>query len=547
MKSNSSLRELLADSLELDFHSFLEVRSLLVLVAPQVLFLSAAVAAEGQHLTALLVNALVIAILGLGIVVFRFCWERFFRARPIHFAIGIAIALSLGLCKVLLTIALSGELLNQWYLNQQVQFRLISGSLSGVIAVVGAWIVVSKLRQFEVERNMLIEAELNSLSNLLTAKERKVIQQLLTKIQDQIATLRSSGSGQQAGLVADEIRLAVNRLLRPLSSSMFDVSGSTHLRFSVRSLFERATRANPPSIPVALSYLLVVSRNIDSVGLERAVPITLAISAGIFVALQVVIWLTSKLKINPVFRFLVISSTVPIFTIFTLLELVPDAKQLSAIEFLALSYWFTQTSIVFGMAKVTLLTAAANRRALRAIGDGTPALWAVRRRAKSIQMHGEVQSKLMSIALRGESGIDLSKQEMIEELKLVSNLIEATKLTKSDFESNLGELVQTWSGFAEVKIDPSVLLLPSKKAEVVSALIHEGVANAVRHGLASEISVSILNGRTLLIEDNGIGPTSGTSGLGSSLLSASSERWSLTARASGGSRLEVSLRLEAEK
>lgn len=508
------------------------------------LFLSAAVAAEGQHLTALLVNLLVIALLALGIVTFRFCWERFFRARPIHFAFGLAIALFLGLCKVLLTLGLSGEVFDGWYLDQEIQFRLISGSISGVIAVFGAWIVVSKLRQFEVERSMLIEAELNSLSNLLTAKERKVIQKLLAKIQDQITALRSSGSGQGAGLVADEIKLAVNRLLRPLSSSMFDVSGSTHLRFSVRSLFERATRANPPSIPVAVSYLLVVSRNIDSVGIERAVPITLAISAGIFVSLQFVIWLTSKLKINPVFRFLVISSTVPIFTIFTLLELVPDAKQLSVIEFLALSFWFTQTAIVFGMAKVTLLTAAANRRALRAIGERTPALWAVRRRAKSIQMHGEVQSKLMSIALRSESGMDLSKQEMIQELELVSNLIEATKLAKGDFESSLGELVQTWSGFADVRIDPSVLMVSGEKSELVSALIHEGVANAVRHGLASEISVTILNGRTLLIEDNGIGPTSGTQGLGSSLLSASSERWSLTARAAGGSRLEVSLRLE---
>lgn len=541
MSNRSHLKELLGGPFELDRSNFLEIKSLLVLVVPQVFFLSVAVAPPGELVNFALINAAVLLTLGVFVWIFGLAWERFFAAFTIPIPLGLLIAISLGLAKVLLTISLTSPSSPIAWADPGIQSRLISGALSGVIAVFGAWLVVSKLRQFDAERSLLIEAEMSSLSSLLTPKERKDLQKLSASIREQIARLRLIVDGVESKLEGAELRSIVSRYVKPLSSSLYDVSGSTHMKFSARNLFEIATQANPPALALSLSYLLVVTRNIDLVGLDRSLAVTVGIGAFIFATVKLLARVAPKPTKAAALRFFAIAALSPIAIIFTTLSLVPGAKQMGPIEFLALAFWFSQTAVVFGMGKVTLNTAAENRRALFALGENSPALWAVKRRSKSVQMHGEVQSRLMSIALRGEAGLDISNQKVAQELESIAQLIEATQSSSKSLDKSLENLVETWSGFAAVDLDRSLFQGSLYRSELLSALIDEGVANAVRHGLASHISVSLVDNRVLLIEDDGIGPTQGPLGLGSRLFKASSDRWSLTARPAGGSRLELDL------
>jgi len=61
--------------------------------------------------------------------------------------------------------------------------------------------------------------------------------------------------------------------------------------------------------------------------------------------------------------------------------------------------------------------------------------------------------------------------------------------------------------------------------------IEEGLANALHHGHASEVAITVTTTKTmhvLSLIDNGIGPTSGLPGLGSSLFnSCAGSSWSL--------------------
>jgi glucose-6-phosphate-specific signal transduction histidine kinase len=87
---------------------------------------------------------------------------------------------------------------------------------------------------------------------------------------------------------------------------------------------------------------------------------------------------------------------------------------------------------------------------------------------------------------------------------------------------------------------------PESLSETVGRVVEEGISNAMRHGQATriDISVTIANGMCQVeLTDNGCGPGSGRPGVGSALLHQSSGGdWTLTGLEQG-SRLAVAVRL----
>ena len=87
--------------------------------------------------------------------------------------------------------------------------------------------------------------------------------------------------------------------------------------------------------------------------------------------------------------------------------------------------------------------------------------------------------------------------------------------------------------------------LPSSRITDICLLVEEGVANAMRHGSAKAVEITLaprIDGNiALTIVDDGVGPTDGSPGLGSSIFNqASTMPWTLTPRSSGsGSVLQV--------
>jgi len=164
-------------------------------------------------------------------------------------------------------------------------------------------------------------------------------------------------------------------------------------------------------------------------------------------------------------------------------------------------------------------------------------------RESARMLHGSVQTRLIACAVAIERASDSRDAEgfraALHEAHTVLN--EPTRF-RTDDEVTLSEEVERkaalWSGLCliTVKIDSSVALEQGRVARDVGRTVEEGLANAIRHGGAGHIRVDVSPadaGVIVVIDDDGSGPVDVTRGLGSSMLDAISENWSLNASQQG--------------
>jgi hypothetical protein len=153
-------------------------------------------------------------------------------------------------------------------------------------------------------------------------------------------------------------------------------------------------------------------------------------------------------------------------------------------------------------------------------------------------LHGRLQNRIVSVVL----GL-ARKPRLIDTTALVKDVdeIERTVLGQNppplnggdtDLHEALHALSTRWSGIVE--IDSDAVTPETLTPDVVDSalrIIEEAVTNAVRHGLASHISVDArAHDGTLdvTVLDNGRGPQQGNPGLGTLLIThTSGDKWSL--------------------
>jgi Signal transduction histidine kinase len=167
-------------------------------------------------------------------------------------------------------------------------------------------------------------------------------------------------------------------------------------------------------------------------------------------------------------------------------------------------------------------------------------------------LHGDVQSRLFAAAseidkANTEGDIDAMRDALQDAKEILANALPDEAVTKpSDLAENLEQLTALWRGLARVeyRISAPELLDPGS-ARALAAIAEEAVANAVRHGDASEVSIEIdhdasRSGWQIVVLDNGTGPTGGDSGLGTTLFTDLTDgNWSMQAEASSGTRLHA--------
>jgi len=156
-------------------------------------------------------------------------------------------------------------------------------------------------------------------------------------------------------------------------------------------------------------------------------------------------------------------------------------------------------------------------------------------------LHGNLQSRVMAL------GLSLQMAEVKDQ----RNMDSAMSIARSLLDSPFSELIDTeerslsdevahnisrWDGLLKIDFHieiPDSALSPIQ-TRAVGAAIEEGLANALRHGLAKEIGIRIYEdgiGLTLTIQDDGIGPRNTPPGLGSKLFDTVATRgWSLKYR-----------------
>jgi signal transduction histidine kinase len=165
-------------------------------------------------------------------------------------------------------------------------------------------------------------------------------------------------------------------------------------------------------------------------------------------------------------------------------------------------------------------------------------------------LHGQVQNKLLSVALGLEKG-KATKEELEQALAVVENILKTLDsnfqtMNSGDIDAEVAKLNDQWLGFIKIRwnLDTGVKNLETRKRILLMQLVDEAISNAVRHGLAKKVLVNAAVAAdeevTLEVIDDGIGPRDGKAGLGSTFFkSVSKGNWKLEQGPNGGSKLNL--------
>ena len=179
------------------------------------------------------------------------------------------------------------------------------------------------------------------------------------------------------------------------------------------------------------------------------------------------------------------------------------------------------------------------------------ALAQVLRDAASI-VHGEVQARLVSCALAIEQAGRGADAEQLEAALararrlLVEPLPALTRPVSATLAEEIARKCALWDGLCaiDVEIDPELARALDVDVAACGRIVEEGIANAVRHGNAAQVTVRIRERGAaveIVVDDDGSGPQPrSASGLGQAMIAAHSRSWSLT-RDGARTRLVVEL------
>lgn len=166
-------------------------------------------------------------------------------------------------------------------------------------------------------------------------------------------------------------------------------------------------------------------------------------------------------------------------------------------------------------------------------------------------LHSDVQNQLLISALASRRD-DFTTADLKAEISRLRQLFERLEQERPLLENSLfsdlaQSLGQRWDGFIELEISlsPDLGDKTCDRSWALIEVLNEAVSNAIRHGMASRVLVSIsrANGEILItVTDNGLGVTKGRPGLGSRIIQEiTNGDWSLDSGVSGGAVLKLRL------
>jgi signal transduction histidine kinase len=169
--------------------------------------------------------------------------------------------------------------------------------------------------------------------------------------------------------------------------------------------------------------------------------------------------------------------------------------------------------------------------------------------ARSIQIREVLESKDVEPLARHELA-QLTITSLEEYLRsLAVDLSEGVSSPASEQE-RLEALLTSWDSVITIELTQDRTETEVQFADVILGTASEAIANAVKHGLARVVTITILHRPEALrieVNDDGVGPRSGPPGLGAFYFdSIPNSRWSLTRSTTlNGARLTVEIFREA--
>lgn len=527
--------------------SFLDPKFLLYLVAPFAIFasiLTADAQTEIEHLIWLFANIFAITMLVPIIAGFRFSWRSFFPDFIFPLWSVVLISAILGLLKAFFTVSWVREISQGELLTGPIQTNLFGGATSAIGGLLLASVSSYLLAEFKKERELLITAKLLDRLKQSSAGYSQKLEQLSKRIRDLVRKLEANPSKELPKMELGLIKKLIDSDVRPLATGIYNQLDKAHQSFAMGQLAKTAFYSKTNASITAAGILSVIPRTIDWFGPLAGSLSIVIISLMIYAGLSLGNWVFESINFLNPFSFYFLNILIPQLAVFSFIFGfdVMQGYRLETVVYLAVSS--AGFSTIVGMASAALNSATEIKQDFKEVRKNELgaeyALLDKQRRALANQIHGEVQSRLMNIVLNSEAHRDIQRELAIKELVNIADLIDRGPNQNLDFEKSIQRLQNTWDGFTKIHFQPEVFDTEPAQQSVLFAIIEEGVANAFKHGLATEVSVSI-DANKLMIADNGLGPKTTKPGVGTKILNSVSSDWKLSAAENGGSVLEVSL------
>jgi signal transduction histidine kinase len=452
--------------------------------------------------------------------------------------------------------------------NQEFLYRAFAGALLGTLTLSVAALIAGLIREHSqtqadltIERKALVAAK-QSAEDLVEQQRFEIqnivqasIEPAIAEISQNLASVSSKDSGNLKESAA-KITDLIGSKLRPLSVSLHQQKkiqvprvNTSVKKPSLISLPSKIILRNKVS-PMAIYLVLVVPNTTGAFLYVGYASLPIALLAYAPLAIILAIFVRSPIANKPIRSgpaFLLLSAVLAVAwtpAIFILrwlgiddldrLSLAPTATLGTVAVGLLLTYGFV---VEKQRRDYESELRAANKELNLELNRTSQLIWHVRQRAAQT-LHGSVQASLTAANMRilGAENID---EELLEKVR--QDLVRATlALTDLDgpvieLRTSIADLIELWQGVCEVKvsIDDKLLNLISSNqvtSHCINQILKESVTNAIRHGNAQLVEVSIqdLSDGSIQIEVTNNGETDllGARGVGSQILDEITMRWS---------------------
>ena len=482
--------------------------------------------------------------------------------KPIAAVVVALFGLSLGALKGATT-GLFGFLLGlEPDLALGITSRIIQTALLGLWVVPVLAVLEATRRRFQAERDILVAERVQQRLAAADVQNNEIVSQpeLRQFIGDAKKRLESDSSKTYGPLIRD----IVENALRPLSHRLWERENARVTNFSLADMSKIALVRYPfVVLPVTVSYFGPVFFSLlAAVGVTRAIS-TMVIEVIVLVTLLLAakLYRPKKFAVAATYFIFVLAlsvSAMALSTAFIYSE--PITIGLLATHVVAF-VWLSQVAFLSSFVVAAIRSHDKIREQLeeleqtlgnRSLSDTVAKTEnLILNRELANFLHGNLQNRLLSAALRMDKNQD-NPAELLRELRAVEQLLDDAVLDYSQssglgLAEQLAEIAARWAGFVSVQIDLQTSGASAVQIKQVTQLVNEAVSNAVRHGLAGNVWVSVVAGGysqlLITVTDDGLGPRDGVAGLGSHLYeSMAGTSWSLKPGTDGGSVLTLTIK-----
>ena len=429
--------------------------------------------------------------------------------------------------------------------------RLISGIISCAILIFAITLLGTARQRFTQTRENLLALSVLQKSDMGVIPDE--VRQFVDATRSKISQLPEESKWDDIKKIIKQI---ISNDLRPLSHKLWDIEDKKLLSFSPKSIFFRASNDHfyRPHLVVPIWFLTTLPIYVIDFGLATGLEIGLiraALLLGVLLVAGQIKTSSPSLQISKLVITVFAFASLQIVMGRSLLDLEDQTIELR--YFLAAMLWITELIIVLGMSWALFESGAKVKAQLdevaRELGfKDSPFTGAEMLRSRKLarHLHGQVNNRLLSIIGGAEPGEKASKEELLSKIDLVlQSALEPFEAPITSAQELEESIMAQWSGLVEINLEilPKEMVLAQDTWSLVSGVVEEGVANAVRHGFASSVKISVLQTDSDLIisiRDDGTGPRQGGPGIGSAFFNAISDDWILKDTGSG-SKLKLVL------